>query len=651
MSLTDSLNQYQREAVEHLSGPLLIIAGAGAGKTKTITHRILNLIKHGVAPRNILAITFTNKSAKEMRERVEKLLEEDAALNRPVSFTEKPFVSTFHSLGVHIIKENSQLIGVPRHFAIFDRNDSKRAVKDAIESLGFDTKQYEPGKFLNIISKQKGDLITVTDYANKVGNDYTGKIVLSVWKKYEETLQKESALDFDDLILKTAKLLETNKEVREKYQNQWKYIHIDEYQDTNEVQYNIAKLLAANHRQICVVGDVDQNIYSWRGAKIKNILDFEKNYPEAKVVLLEENYRSTQTILAVANKIIEKNKHRVEKKLFTKNVEGEKVGMYSGYDEGDEARFVAKKTHDLIKNGTKASEIAVLYRANFQSRALEEAFLSEAIPYQILGTRFFERKEVKDILCFVRAALNPDSISDIKRIINAPPRGIGKVTLLKMIEKKEDELPAATRAKVESFKALLGRIAEYARTQSPSVVLRYVLMETGIETLLKNGNDEDKERLENVRELVTLATRYDMMPLEEGIEKLLSDAALASDQDDMIKEEEAVKLMTVHASKGLEFDYVFVTGLEEDLFPHKKIGERAVSSEEDEEERRLFYVAITRARLKLFITYASIRMIFGSRQVNVPSEFVFDIDDEYIEKEEGDEGARGARKPLLRIDF
>lgn len=651
MHYLDSLNSHQREAAEHLNGPLLIIAGAGAGKTKTITHRILNLIKHGVAPRNILAITFTNKSAKEMRERVEKLLAEDAALNLPVSFNETPFVSTFHSLGVHILKENSHLIGLPRHFAIFDRNDSKRAVKDAIESLGFDTKQYEPGKFLNIISKQKGDLVTVTDYANKVGNDYTGKIVLSVWKKYEETLKNESALDFDDLILKTAKLLETNKEVREKYQNQWRYIHIDEYQDTNEVQYNIAKLLAASHRQICVVGDVDQNIYSWRGAKIKNILDFEKNYPEAKVILLEENYRSTQTILAVANKIIEKNKHRVEKKLFTKNVEGEKVGMYSGYDEGDEARFVAKKANDLIRAGTKASEIAVLYRANFQSRALEEAFLHEGISYQILGTRFFERKEVKDILCFVRAALNPDSISDIKRVINVPPRGIGKVTLLKIIEKKEAELPAATRAKVESFKALLGRIAEYARTQSPSVALRYVLTETGIETLLKNGNDEDKERLENIRELVTLATRYDMMPLEEGIEKLLSDAALASDQDDMIKEEEAVKLMTVHASKGLEFDYVFITGLEEDLFPHKKIGERAVSSEEDEEERRLFYVAITRARLKLFITYASIRMIFGSRQVNVPSEFVFDIDDEYIEKEEGDEESRGARKPLLRIDF
>lgn len=642
----DELNGQQREAVLQTSGPLLIIAGAGAGKTKTIAYRILNLVKNGVKPSEILAITFTNKAAKEMRERVEKLLAEDPELNAPISFSEKPFVSTFHSLGVHILKENCRLLDIPKHFAIFDKNDSKSAIRDAIKKCNLDPKQYEPGKFMNIISMQKGNGITVSEFRERASNDYVPRIILSIWEKYEATLKEEKALDFDDLLLKTYRLLKENEEVRKHYQNVWKHIHIDEYQDTNEVQYKISKILAAGSKNICVVGDIDQNIYSWRGAQIKNILDFEKDYSDAKIVLLEQNYRSTQTILAVANAIIKKNKHRKEKNLFTKNSEGEKVGLYGAYDEAGEAEFVASKVKQMIKEGTSAREIAVLYRANFQSRALEEAFLSGEIPYQVLGVRFFERKEVKDILCFIRAALNPESISDIKRIVNVPPRGIGKVTLLKMVEKKEDGLTPAVKEKVLEFRKILSAIRESALNAKPSETVKLAMQKSGIEKSLQDGTEEGAERLENIKELVTLATKYDGFPPEEGIEKLLSDAALASDQDDMTENKDAVKLMTVHASKGLEFDYVFITGLEENLFPHKRFDEE-VGGEKAEEERRLFYVALTRARKKIYLTYANVRTIFGSKQVNVPSEFVFDIDDEFIEKEESDSGGR----PLYKIDF
>ncbi len=432
-------------------GPLLILAGAGSGKTKTVTYRILHLIKEGVSPKNILAITFTNKAAKEMRERIEKLIAENAILNLPTSFSEKPFMSTFHSLGVHIIKENAKLLNLPRHFGIFDKSDSKRAIKEALEQAGLDPKQFDPGKIMNAISRAKGNLETVESYSAKAGNQYLPRIVADIWKKYEDLLQKEKALDFDDLLSKTVFILRNHKEVLEHYQNIWTYIHIDEYQDTNMVQYTIAKLLAQKNRNICVVGDIDQMIYSWRGANIENILNFEEDYPDAKVTILEENYRSTQTILTAANRVIQKNKNRREKNLFTKNDPGEPIGIFGGYDEAEEADFIAERSKELIRSGVPAKEIAVLYRANFQSRVLEEAFLAHDVQYQVLGTKFFERKEVKDILSYLRAALNPESLTDIKRVINVPARGIGKVTLLKVLSNQTDTLPAATRAKINEF--------------------------------------------------------------------------------------------------------------------------------------------------------------------------------------------------------
>ncbi len=615
-------------------GPVLILAGAGAGKTKTITYRILHLIKQGVVPANILAITFTNKAAKEMRERVFKLISEDKALNLPISFNERPFVSTFHSLGVHIIKENAQKLGLTRHFTIFDRSDSRRAVKDALVELGLDPKQYEPGTLLSIISREKGNSVNLSSFFETVGNEYMREIIYKVWQKYETALKKEKALDFDDLLLKAAELLENDPAIRAHYQNVWKYVHIDEYQDTNKVQYKIAKLIAGEKKNICVVGDVDQNIYSWRGADIKNILSFEKDYPGAQMVVLEENYRSTQTILEVANHIIKKNKNRFEKNLFTRQGPGEQISLYQAFDENDEARFIADKSKELIDKGVDPREIAVLYRANFQSRALEEAMISKDIAYQVLGVKFFERKEVKDVLSYIRAALNRESLSDISRVINVPARGIGKVTIAKIFSGFLDKLSDAHLEKWKGFNAILDDIQAKVETEKASDLVKFAIKRTGIEQMfVDSGLDEDLERLENVKELATLATKYDFMFPGEGTAKLLEDAALATDQDEMEENAPAVRLMTIHASKGLEFEYVFITGLEQDLFPHRGMESSKKDKRDDEEERRLFYVALTRAKKKLFFSHASVRTIFGSRQATVPSEFIFDVPEKYLDEE------------------
>lgn len=641
------LNDKQKEAALHKNGPILIIAGAGTGKTSTLTHRILNLVKEGIAPSEILAITFTNKAAKEMEVRVGELLAKHG-FDAGVRYGDaRPFIGTFHSLGVHILRAHAQVFGLNKHFTIVDKNSASSLIKEAVKEQGIDSKQFSPDRIAGVISRQKGALVTLSQYKSDVGNAYFPMIVASVWERYERLLARESALDFDDLILKTVILLRDNPEIRRSYQARWKYIHIDEYQDTNAVQYEMARLLAGEMMNICAVGDGDQNIYSWRGANLQNILNFEKDYKGAQTILLEENYRSTQTILAVANDVIKKNKVRKEKNLFTQNAKGDKISLIESYDEGAEARTVGEKIKHLTDSGTDPEDIAVLYRANFQSRALEEAFLLMEVPYQVLGVRFFERKEVKDILSFIRAALNPESLSDIKRIIDSPPRGIGKATLMKMFAKDEESLPAGARKRVADFWALLSSIAEYALVEKTSKLIRFVSEKSGIENSLKTGNDDDNDRLENIHELVTLATKYDILPPEEAVEKLLGDAALASDQDSMMKSSRAVKLMTVHAAKGLEFPYVFVTGLEQDLFPHKRMGPGTQSKEDSEEERRLFYVAITRAKKKLYLSYASVRTIFGQRQVNAPSEFLSDIDDAHTEYERGDSD----HEPIIRIDW
>lgn len=623
------LNPKQREAALHKEGPLLIVAGAGAGKTKTITHRILNLIKEDISPDNILAVTFTNKAAKEMRDRVVRSIE-----NIAKGQDSTPFISTFHSLGVYIIKENARVLGLNKHFSILDEGDSVSIIKEILKEKSIDPKQYEPKKIKNVISREKGKFVNEEDYIASQ-NNFFGQLVGEVWKEYESRKNKENSLDFDDLLLKSVKLLKENDSIRKSYQDRWKYIHIDEYQDTNEVQYLMCKLLTGTERNICVVGDADQNIYSWRGANLKNILNFEKDYPNTKIVLLEENYRSTKNIIEVANHIIKKNKYRPEKNLFTKNKDGEKISLYEALDESDEADFVASKIVELKDSGEE--EIAVLYRANFQSRALEEAMLRYNIPYQVLGTKFFERKEVKDTLAYLRASMNRENLADIKRIINFPARGIGKVTLVKIFSNDTDGLPIKMKLKINKFYETLDEIREKIKTAKTSDVIKFIIKRSGIEQELISGTDEDRERLENVKELATLAIKYDNLENGLGVEKLIEDASLASDQDSLMVTEGAreksagVKLMTIHASKGLEFNYVFITGLEDGLFPHERSGDTL--PEDQEEERRLFYVALTRAKEKLFLSFANFRTIFGSRQINSPSLFITDLPRDLLEEE------------------
>jgi DNA helicase-2/ATP-dependent DNA helicase PcrA len=651
--ISSSLNSEQQKAVNATEGPVLILAGAGAGKTKTIVERIKTLVGKGVTPTSILAITFTNKAAKEMRERVEKGLAEDRALNFPVSSFERPFVSTFHSLGVHILREQFQMAGLPKNFAIFDRDDSKKAVKEALVMRGFDPKTHDPNKMLGIISREKGRGMSADEYLEKAEiRGYTAEIVGEVWPEYERILKRDQALDFDDLLLRTMKLLKKSVEVREYYQHLWRYVHIDEYQDTNRVQYEISKMLVGPAQNICAVGDIDQNIYSWRGAELKNILAFEKDYPQALVITLEENYRSTKTILSAANAIIEKNKVRRPKNLFTVNSQGEKICIQGSLDEMGEAEFIADKAQELIRAGLSADEMCVLYRANFQSRVLEEAFMRRGVPYQILGLRFFERREVKDLISYLRAAENPESLADLKRIINTPVRGIGKASIAKIFAGDTATLPPAMQTKLAKFHTLLAEIKKIAAEARLSETIAFIIKQSGLEDEWKDGGEDGAARLENAYELVSFASRYDSEPPAEAVLHFLTDAALQSDQDELKEEESAVRLMTVHAAKGLEFDTVFIAGLEEGLFPHEKMNEDKMSPEQAEEERRLFYVALTRARKQLYLSYAQLRTVFGRQQVNMPSQFILDIPAELVVEDAwSTRGVEPGKRPLLEIDF
>jgi len=612
----------------------MVLAGAGSGKTRVITHRIVHLIHQGVAPHNILAVTFTNKAAKEMRERAEKLTREYWPSDRAV-IDSLPVVTTFHALGVRLLREFHDAMGLRRHFVIYDRSDSQKAVKKAIEDAGYNPKEFEPRKILSMISRAKGDAMTVLEYKD-AANSYPEQVTAEVWEKYDETLRAEQALDFDDLLAKTLKLLKSNPSVRETLQKRYQYLHVDEFQDTNRVQFTIMELLAGETQNVCVVGDIDQNIYSWRGADIKNVLQFEKHFPRTTTILLEENYRSTGTIIAASNDVIKKNQNRVDKTVFTNNQVGEKITLYAGMTGADEAEYVALKAQTLIEEGVDPAAIAVLYRTNFQSRSLEESFLNFGVPYQLLGTKFYERKEVKDVLSYLRLALNPGSNADLVRVINNPTRGIGKVTMLKVVEGKRGELNAGAAAKVKVFDDIMTDIADCASKKPLSDTIKFIMKRSGLEDNLKEeGTEEALERIENLRELVTLASRFNDLEPSEAVEQLLETAALQSDQDEMKNKEEhnAVRLMTVHAAKGLEFETVFITGLEEGLFPHERLDDGRI---DQEEERRLFYVALTRAKQKLYLTYAHMRTIFGSQRINVPSSFLNDISTEHVEMDEPD---------------
>lgn len=627
------LNTNQKEAVLHTEGPLLIIAGAGAGKTKTVTHRIYNLITKGVYPSSILAITFTNKAAGEMRSRVMSLLNETG--HETNFYGESPIIKTFHSLGVMLVKENHVAFGLPRQFSIADEDDTISIIKNALTNEGLDTKQYDPKRIKNLISKQKNKLETAEMFA-ETAQGFIPKIVSRVWLTYEHALRDAHSLDFDDLIVKPVLLLQKNPEVRAIYHKRFRYIHVDEYQDTNEAQYTLTKLLTNSEHNICVVGDGDQNIYGWRGANVRNLLNFEHDYPEAKIILLEENYRSTKVILEAANEVINKNKIRKDKNLFTNNSEGEKISLFEAYNEEEEAMFVAHTVQKLIEAGEDESKMAVLYRANFQSRVIEEAFLHTQVPYQVLGTRFFDRKEVKDILAYAYLAFVGNNPMHLKRALATPTRGIGKVGLVKILSNELSSLPPKTKIAYEQFQKLISDIKTAIDTTAPSLAIKFIIEKSGTEELYKNGGDDGVERLENLGELITLASKFDGEELGKGFEMFLEEASLMSDQDNLKEEKKGVRLMTVHASKGLEFSHVFITGLEQDLFPHQKPREVAQSEEDSEEERRLFYVALTRAEKKLYLSYATFRTMFGSKQINAQSEFLIDIPEHLIERAEKD---------------
>jgi len=625
----EGLNTKQKEAVLHINGPVLVLAGAGSGKTRVITHRIVHLIHQGTAPYNILAVTFTNKAAKEMRERVGILVKKYPPSERAL-LDSLPLVTTFHALGVRLLREFHTFMGLPRHFTIYDRADSVRAVKVAVEKGGYNPKEFEPKKILGKISRAKGDAITASEFKLSASS-FPDQVTATVWENYEAILKAENALDFDDLLIRTLQLLKNNPGVSEILQKRYTYIHVDEYQDTNAVQFSLAKILARPTQNICVVGDIDQNIYSWRGADIQNVLQFEREFPGAKTILLEENYRSTKTIIAASNSVIEKNKNRIAKEVFTSNHQGEKITLYAAMTGQDEAEYVALKAKELIEAGNAPNDIAVLYRTNFQSRLLEEAFLNYQVSYQLLGTKFYERKEIKDVLSYLRLALNPSSNADLARVINEPTRGIGKVTMLKVMTGQRSELKGAILEKVTRFDQIMSDISDEARTKPLSETLKFIIKRTGIETeLKKSGTEEDLSRLENLQELVTLGKRYDELTPEAAVEALIETAALQSDQDELKDKEEhdAVRLMTVHSAKGLEFPNVFICGLEQGLFPHERLDDAGV---DNEEERRLFYVALTRAAEKIFLSYAHMRTIYGSQKVNLPSSFLDDISSEHIE--------------------
>ncbi len=645
------LNERQQQAVETTSGPLLILAGAGAGKTKTIVERIIHIIKKGTEPKKILAITFTNKAAKEMRERITKRMGEEGMLeslginntenleekiNNPFSFiySQMPMIKTFHSLGMYILQEEYLAAGLTKRLTIYDESDSLSIIKEILDREGIDPKMHEPRRVKGTISRIKSDLVNPNEYRTAAFSPFQ-KVVARVCPQYEAELNNKKVVDFDDLIVKTLKLLQTNEEVRTKYQNKWEYLHVDEYQDTNNSQYLLCKLLATKHQNVCAVGDVDQNIYSWRGANLKNLLKFEEDFKNAQTILLEQNYRSTKNIISAANEIIKKNKIRKEKNLFTDNEEGEVITIYTGYDDRQEAMYIAKKIKELINTGISGKEICVLYRANFQSRSIEQALLSENVPYHVLGVRFFDRKEVKDVMSYLRLAENVNSVEDMKRAISNPTRGFGKVALTKILSGHISELPQPQQVKLENFWKVIDEIKEFIDNSLPSEIILKIIKLSGMEEKYKEDADEESlGRLGNIYELVTLATEYDKYGVGEGINKFLEEASLVSDQDTDTEEINKVRLMTVHASKGLEFHYVFITGMEEDLFPSKRLNVAKPTAEESEEERRLFYVALTRARKKLFLTNAKNRMLFGKRQMQFRSEFLDDIPEGLAVEEE-----------------
>lgn len=638
------MNDKQAEAVQTTDGPLLIMAGAGSGKTRVLTHRIAYLIDEKyVNPWNILAITFTNKAAREMRERA-------IALNPA---TQDTLIATFHSMCVRILRREADYIGYNRNFTIVDPGEQRTLMKRIIKQLNLDTKKWNERSILGTISNAKNDLLDEIAYDKQAGDMYT-QVIAKCYKAYQEELRRSEAMDFDDLIMMTLRLFDQNKDVLAYYQQRYQYIHVDEYQDTNHAQYQLVKLLASRFKNICVVGDADQSIYGWRGADMQNILDFEKDYPQAKVVLLEENYRSTKKILQAANNVINHNKNRRPKKLWTQNDEGEQIVYHRANNEQEEAVFVASTIDNIVREqGKNFKDFAVLYRTNAQSRTIEEALLKSNIPYTMVGgTKFYSRKEIRDVIAYLNILANTSDNISFERIVNEPKRGVGPGTLEKIrsfaYEQNMSLLDSSSNVMISPLKGKaaqavwdLANLILTLRSKLDSLTVTEItenlLDKTGyLEALQVQNTLESQARIENIEEFLSVTKNFDDNPEitvegETGLDRLsrfLNDLALIADTDDSATETAEVTLMTLHAAKGLEFPVVFLIGMEEGVFPLSRAIEDA---DELEEERRLAYVGITRAEQILFLTNANTRTLFGKTSYNRPTRFIREIDDELIQ--------------------
>jgi DNA helicase-2/ATP-dependent DNA helicase PcrA len=630
--LLEQLNPTQQEAVENTEGPLLILAGAGSGKTRVLTHRIAYIIDQGLAaPDEVLAITFTNKAAAEMKDRV-------ALLVGPES--RKMWVSTFHALCARLLRVHAEKLGYKREFTIYDGADQVRLVKRCIIELGKDPKRFNPRSFQSQISNAKNVLMSPDGYLRNT-EGYIAENVAEVYDLYQKRLYENNAMDFDDLIMQTVALLELFPEVRERYQQRFKYIHVDEYQDTNHAQYRLVKTLAAEHRNLCCVGDDDQSVYGWRGADIRNILDFERDYPETKVVKLEQNYRSTQTILSAANAVVSNNASRKFKELWTAGDEGEGIRIFTASDEYAEARFVVSEIERLMDDGASPREIAAFYRTNAQSRALEDVLVREGVPYQVVGgVRFYERAEIKDAMAYLAVIANPADDASLERIINVPKRGLGATSVAKLQdharkngislyealnEAGEAGLTGKAQKTCRSVRELFEGWRVAAREVPPTEIIEAVLNESGYKGELEAERTiEAESRLENLEELINAAREYERVEAEPTLAGFLQEQALYS-QADTVTSGGSITLMTLHNAKGLEFMHVFIVGMEEGTFPHA----RSLDEQNLEEERRLCYVGITRAMESLTLSYAKLRSNWGEREYQMPSRFLSEIPEEF----------------------
>lgn len=624
MNLED-LNDKQKEAVLYNEGPLLIIAGAGAGKTKTLTTKIAYLIDQGYAePYNILAITFTNKAAKEMKDRLYYLIGSDA---------KKIQVSTFHSFGLKILRENFKSLGYDANFVIMDSDDSLTVVKKILKEMDCDPKIYNPRAIRNKISSCKNEMLSPLAYDKFAISDYE-KIVQKVYAKYEDKLKKNNSVDFDDLLLLPLKLFKEYPETLEKYQDLYTYILIDEYQDTNEAQYILTKMISEKYQHITCVGDDSQSIYSFRGANYKNILNFEKDYPNAKTILLEQNYRSTSTILDAANQVIKNNLQRKDKKLWTARGEGEKIKYYRAYNEKDEAAYVIRKIKELVNKGVEYKDIAILYRTNAQSRVLEEEMLKESLPYRVIGSfYFYSRKEIKDLIAYLRLIHNSKDNVSLLRVINTPKRGIGLKTIENLTMKADAEgtsiYDAITSGKELEFKHVIEKLKALSEELTLTELIDKVLLSTGMKAELEAEKSLESEiRLENLEEFKSITKSFEEREGLISLEDFLLEISLISDVEEYKDDPNRVSLMTIHSVKGLEFNHVFVVGLEEGIFPHMN---SLMENADLEEERRLCYVAITRAKDDLHLVNARRRTLFGKEQVNPVSRFISEISSDLLE--------------------